>query len=281
MSGLEKMRAAGERAQRNRAERATVSAPEAAVPTHAPFGAAGTTPEERAARREASAGAMEQIAASEKGDQPRRRRGPGGGHGHGPGRMMPGAKAKDFKGTMKRMIRFMSRFKVALVIVFLFAIGSTVFNIVGPKVLSQATTELFNGIAAKIAGTGGINYDAVAGILIATLALYLVSAACSFVQGWMMSAVSQRTCYQMRRDIAEKIDRMPMGDLAGTVLLLVQANPKMDIRLDVRVNENSYSFDTREVRQVLGDDVPLDLPEVSAWMQENLTEGIEALHGGM
>ena len=81
--------------------------------------------------------------------------------------------------------------------------------------------------------------------------------------------------------VLSSIDRMPMGDLAGTVLLLVQANPKMDIRLDVRVNENSYSFDTREVRQVLGDDVPLDLPEVSAWMQENLTEGIEALHGGM
>ena len=175
----------------------------------APFGAPGTTPAERAARREASAYAMEQVSVSSKGAPARRRRGPGGGHhGHG---MMPGAKAKDFKGTMLRMIRFMGRFKIALVIVFLFAIGSTVFNIIGPKVLSQATTELFNGIAAKIAGTGGIDYDAVAGILIATLALYLVSAACSFVQGWMMSSVSQRTCYQMRADIAAKIDRMPMG----------------------------------------------------------------------
>ncbi len=85
--------------------------------------------------------------------------------------MMPGAKAKDFKGTMRRMIRFMGRFKAALAVVFLFAVGSTVFNIIGPKVLSQATTELFNGIVAKIAGTGGIDYDAVAAILVATLAL--------------------------------------------------------------------------------------------------------------
>ncbi|MEE0845184.1 MAG: ABC transporter ATP-binding protein [Eggerthellaceae bacterium] len=125
--------------------------------------------------------------------------------------MMPGAKAKDFKGTMLRMIRFMGRFKVALAVVFLFAICSTVFNIVGPKVLSQATTELFNGIAAKIAGTGGIDYNAVAAILIGTLCLYLVSAACSFVQSWMMSSVSQRTCYRLRAAIAQKIDRMPMG----------------------------------------------------------------------
>ena len=81
--------------------------------------------------------------------------------------------------------------------------------------------------------------------------------------------------------VLDSIDRMPMGDLAGTVLLLVQANPAMDVRLDVTVDGNSYTFDTREVRQVLGPDVPLDLPEVGAWMQENLTEGIESLHGGM
>lgn len=85
------------------------------------------------------------------------------------------------------------------------------FNIVGPKVLSQATTELFDGIVAKIGGTGGIDFDAVGAILLATLALYCVSAACSFVQGWMMTSVSQRTCYGLRRQIAEKIDRLPVG----------------------------------------------------------------------
>ena len=96
-------------------------------------------------------------------------------------------------------------------VVLVFAIGSTVFNIVGPKVLSTATTELFNGIVAKIDGSGGINFDAIAQILLFTLGLYLLSAACSFVQGWIMSSVSQRTSYQLRRSIAEKIDRMPMG----------------------------------------------------------------------
>ena len=138
------------------------------------------------------------------------RRGPMGGHGPGHG-MMPGEKAKDFKGTLKKMIAFMGRFKAALVVVLVFAIGSTVFNIIGPKVLSTATTELFNGIVAKIDGSGGIDFDAIARILVFTLGLYLLSAACSFVQGWIMSSVSQRTCYQLRGAIADKIDRMPMG----------------------------------------------------------------------
>lgn len=180
---------------------------QAGAKAYAKFGAPGTTPQQRSERREAAAFAMEQVAgianATERSRRPGRH-----GHRHG---MMPGAKAKDFKGTMLRMIRFMGRFKVALAVVFLFAICSTVFNIVGPKVLSQATTELFNGIAAKIAGTGGIDYNAVAAILIGTLCLYLVSAACSFVQSWMMSSVSQRTCYRLRAAIAQKIDRMPMG----------------------------------------------------------------------
>lgn len=210
MSALEKMRKAGEEAQRQSAGAKKLDAAIAdAERSFAPFGSEGTTPEERAARREASAYAMGRSAAGKRETSPNRR-GPRPG-GHGPGRMMPGAKAKDFKGTMRRMIRFMGRFRIALVAVLLFAIGSAVFNIIGPKVLSQATTELFNGIAAKIAGTGGIDYDAVAGILAATLALYLISAACSFVQGWTMSLVSQRTCYQMRADIAAKINRMPMG----------------------------------------------------------------------
>lgn len=125
--------------------------------------------------------------------------------------MMPGEKPKDFKGTIGKLISFMGRFKVAIVVVLAFAIGSTVFNIVGPKVLSTATTELFNGIVAKIDGSGGIDFDKIAQILMFTFGLYVLSAACSFVQGWIMSSVSQRTCYQLRKSIAEKIDRMPMG----------------------------------------------------------------------
>ena len=126
-------------------------------------------------------------------------------------RMMPGEKAQDFKGTIGKLVRFMGQFKVAFIAAIVFAMASAAFNIVGPKVLSQATTELFDGIVAKIGGTGGIDFDAVGAILLATLALYCVSAACSFVQGWMMTSVSQRTCYGLRRQIAEKIDRLPVG----------------------------------------------------------------------
>ncbi|NHM15589.1 ATP-binding cassette domain-containing protein [Eggerthellaceae bacterium zg-887] len=139
---------------------------------------------------------------------PPRRRGP---VGHGPGRMMGGEKPQDFKGTLAKLLAFMGRFKAAIVVIILFAIASTVFSIVGPKVLSTATTELFNGIVAKIDGTGSIDFQAIGRILLATLGLYVVSAACSFVQGWLMSSVSQKTCYELRRAIAEKIDRLPMG----------------------------------------------------------------------
>ncbi len=149
------------------------------------------------------------MSAQENAQAQEPRRGP---MGHGPGgRMMPGEKPKNLKGTLAKLIAFMGRFKAAIVVVLVFAVGSTIFNIVGPKVRSTATTELFNGIVAKIDGSGGIDFDAIARILVFTLGLYLLSAACSFVQGWIMSSVSQRTCYQLRGAIADKIDRMPMG----------------------------------------------------------------------
>ncbi len=126
-------------------------------------------------------------------------------------RMMGGEKAQDFGGTIVKLAKFMAHYKAPLIAAFVFAIASVAFNIAGPKVLSQATTELFNGIVAKVAGTGGIDFDAIARILCATLALYLTSAACNFVQGWMMTSVSQRTCYGLRRALDEKINRMPVG----------------------------------------------------------------------
>ncbi len=136
-----------------------------------------------------------------------RRRGPGGPMGASLG----GEKAHDFKGTMGKLFCFMGGYKVALVVVVVFALGSTIFNIIGPKVLSTATTELFNGITAKIAGTGGIDFDAVGAILIATLLLYGISAVCSFAQGWIMTRVVQGTCFELRRRIAAKIDALPVG----------------------------------------------------------------------
>lgn len=131
--------------------------------------------------------------------------------GGGPRGMGTSEKPQDLKGTLLKLLHFLCRYRRSLVVVLLFAVASTVFNIVGPKVLSTATTELFNGIVAKIQGTGGIDFDAIARILLFTLGLYLISAACSFVQCWIMSSVSQQAAYRFRREINEKIDRMPVG----------------------------------------------------------------------
>ena len=136
----------------------------------------------------------------------------GGPRPHGPhGGMMPGEKAKDFKGTFAKLLRYMGRYKLALIAVMIFAAGSTVFTIIGPKVLAKATTELFNGMMAKFAGTGGIDFGRIGQILILLLALYGVSALLSFVQGLVMTEVSQKLCYRFRREISEKINRMPMA----------------------------------------------------------------------
>lgn len=132
-------------------------------------------------------------------------RGPMGRHG-----MMPGEKAKDFKGSTLRLLSYMGKFKFALIGVLLFAVGSTLFNVVGPKILGQATTELFSGLVAKVQGTGTIDFGKIGTILLFLLGLYLLSALFSFVQGWIMTGVTQRLCYRLRRDISEKIHRMPM-----------------------------------------------------------------------
>ena len=128
-----------------------------------------------------------------------------GGHG-----MMSGEKAKDFKGSTLRLLSYMGKFKFALIGVLLFAVGSTLFNVVGPKILGQATTELFSGLVAKVQGTGSINFGKIGTILLLLLGLYLLSALFSFIQGWIMTGVTQRLCYRLRRDISEKIHRMPM-----------------------------------------------------------------------
>lgn len=127
---------------------------------------------------------------------------------HGP--MAPGEKAKDFKGTIKKLLGYIGKYKIGLVAVLIFAIGSTVFNIVGPKILSKATTELFEGLMRKVQGTGGIDFTKIGKILIFLLGLYVVSAIFSFVQGWIMTGITQKMCYRFRREISEKINRMPM-----------------------------------------------------------------------
>ena len=140
---------------------------------------------------------------SENHRKPRGPHGPGGG-------MMPGEKAKNFSGTIKKLFSYMGAYKYGLMAVAVFAVGSTVFNIIGPKVLSKAITELFNGLMAKLYRTGGINFDKIGEILLLLLGLYVVSALLSLFQGWVMTGVSQKLCFRFRREISEKINRMPM-----------------------------------------------------------------------
>ena len=145
----------------------------------------------------------------------RGRMGFGGGGPHG--MMMRGEKPRDFKGTMVRLLKYLSVYKFSFLIVVLFAVASTVFSILGPKILGQATTTLFTGVMAIIAGTGtGIDFVTIGNIILLLAGLYLISAAFSYAQGWIMSGVSMKITYQFRKDIAAKINRMPLKYFDGT-----------------------------------------------------------------
>lgn len=122
-----------------------------------------------------------------------------------------GEKAKDFKGTIKKLVSYAAEYKLAVGIVMIFAALSTVFNIWGPKILSKAITELFNGLIKKYQGTGGIDFDKIGQILLFMLGLYLVASAFGVMQGWIMSTITQKITYRMRKEISEKINRMPMN----------------------------------------------------------------------
>lgn len=129
----------------------------------------------------------------------------------GPGRgMAPGEKAKDLKGAIGKMLRYMGKYKIAVVFVMIIAACSTVFSVAGPKVLGKATTALASGLMAKVAGTGGIDFTYIGKILLFVLGLYLLSSVLSFLQGWIMTGITQKICYRMRKEITEKINRMPM-----------------------------------------------------------------------
>ena len=136
---------------------------------------------------------------------PKRPRGP---MGHGPG--MVTEKARDFKGSTKKLIKYLGRYWAAIIAVMIFAAVSTVFSVAGPKIMGKATTALAEGLMNKIAGTGGIDFDYIAKVLLFTLALYVVSAIFMFAQGLIMTGITQKTCYRMRKDITSKINRMPM-----------------------------------------------------------------------
>lgn len=127
------------------------------------------------------------------------------------GPMAPGEKAKNFKGSVTRIARYIGKYKIGVIAVLLFAVGSTIFNTIGPKVLSKATTAIFTGLVEKVQGTGGIDFGYIGKILLILLGLYCLSAVLSFIQGLIMTHVSQDLCYRLRKEISEKINRMPMG----------------------------------------------------------------------
>lgn len=129
----------------------------------------------------------------------------------GHGGMMPGEKAKDFKGTTRKILSYIGSYKIAIVLVMISAVAGTVFNIVGPKVLSKATTEIFNGLVSKVSGGAGIDFHKIGVILLILLGLYCVSALFSFIQGYIMSGISQKLSFRMRKEISEKINRMPLA----------------------------------------------------------------------
>lgn len=141
-------------------------------------------------------------------NQTRMRPRPHGPMGHGP--MGGGEKAKDFSGTISKLIRYISKYKIQIFVVMISAVCSTVFNVVGPKILGEATTEVFNGLVAKITGSGGIDFGAIGRILLILFLLYIASSVFSFIQGIIMTGVSQKVSYQLRDEISKKINRMPM-----------------------------------------------------------------------
>jgi ATP-binding cassette subfamily B multidrug efflux pump len=161
---------------------------------------------------------------SEHNEKPTERRpsfGPGSGRGPlgrgGPMGMMGGdAKVQDFKGTMVKLIDYLGKYRVAVLVVLVFAVASTAASIVGPRILGKATTRLFEGVLAQLSGTGEIDFEYIGRILLLTLGLYVASALCSYIQGWIMANVSTNVAYRFRRDISEKINRMPLKYFDGT-----------------------------------------------------------------
>ncbi|MCC6894434.1 MAG: ABC transporter ATP-binding protein [Anaerolineae bacterium] len=136
--------------------------------------------------------------------------------GGGMGIQAHGERARDFKGTIGRLLEYLHAYRLQIVIVLIFAIASTIFSIVGPKILGQATTKLFEGVVSQIAGTGGIDFEYIGNIILLLAVLYIISAVFSYIQGWIMSGVAINVTYQFRRDIAEKINRMPLKYFDGT-----------------------------------------------------------------
>jgi ATP-binding cassette subfamily B protein len=178
-----------------------------------------------------------------------RGRGPMGG---GPMAMIRGEKPRDFKGTMKKLIQYLGSYKVAILIVMGFAIASTIFSIAGPKLLGNATTKLFAGVMAQIAGSGSIDFGAIGHIILEVLFLYLLSALFAYIQGWVMSGISMNITYRFRKDISEKINRMPLRYFDGTNHGEVLSRVTNDVDTVSQTLNQSLSQIVTSVTTVLG-----------------------------
>ena len=179
-------------------------------------------------------------------------RGRGGPMGGGPMAMMKGEKPRDFKGTMKKLIEYLGSYKVAILIVMIFAIASTIFSIAGPKLLGNATTKLFAGVMAQIAGTGTIDFGYIGRIILWTLGLYVASALFAYIQGWVMSGISMNITYRFRKDISEKINRMPLRYFDGTNHGEVLSRVTNDVDTVSQTLNQSLSQIVTSVTTVLG-----------------------------
>ena len=179
-----------------------------------------------------------------------RRAGPMG-HG-GPMAMMKGEKPRDFKGTMAKLIRYLGSYKLAIMVVMVFAIASTVFSIVGPKILGKATTKLFEGVMAKISGSGSIDFTYIGQVIIFVLGLYLLSTLFGYIQGWVMSGISMNITYRFRKDISQKINRMPLRYFDGTNHGEVLSRVTNDVDTVSQTLNQSLSQAITSVTTVLG-----------------------------
>ncbi len=129
----------------------------------------------------------------------------------GPMAMMKGETARNFRGTMRRLVRYLSDYRISLIVVILFALGSTIFSIIGPRVLGLATTKLYEGVMAQMAGLGSIDFGAIGQIILICACIYLFSAVLGYIQGWIMTDISMKITYRFRRDLSQKFNHLPLS----------------------------------------------------------------------
>ena len=184
--------------------------------------------------------------------------------GHGPAGMRGGDKAADFKGTMVKLLKYMDRYLPMMILSLVCAVAGTAFSILGPKILGQATTKLFEGLMAMIAGTGSIDFDALARILLFLGGLYLFSALLSYVQGWIMAGIATKVSYTMRTDISQKIDRLPMSYFDKVSHGEVLSRITNDVDSVTQTLNQSLSQVVTQVTLLLG--VLIMMLSISLWM---------------